>query len=196
MEAISFVNGEKARRRKMGSQSRHGLSHLGLMPALVLLLCGAAAAQDIKTNYMPGTNFAQFHTYKWVTIEGAQHPNQIVDAEIKQAVDGQLATKGLTKVTADPADMYVGYQTSVDQQRQWNAYGMGGGWRFGGGMGTATSSTINIGTIVVDMYNPAAKQLIWTGSATKSLDPSKSPEKNQQNLDKAMQKLLKNFPPK
>jgi hypothetical protein len=195
MEAIGFVDGEKAR-RKMSSQLRHSLSNLGPIPALVLLLCGVAAAQDIKTNYMPGTNFAQFHTYKWVTIEGAQHPNQIVDAEIKQAIDAQLATKGFTKVTADPADMYVGYQTSVSQQRQWNAYGMGGGWRFGGGMASATSSTIDIGTIVVDMYNPAAKQLIWTGSATKSLDPSKSPEKNQQNLDKAMQKLLKNFPPK
>jgi hypothetical protein len=31
---------------------------------------------------------------------------------------------------------------------------------------------------------------------TKTLDPSSSQEKNQKSLDKAMQKLLKNYPPK
>lgn len=71
---------------------------------------------------------------------------------------------------------------------------MGGGLRWGG-MATATSSTINVGTMVLDFYDPAAKQLVWTGRATKTLDPSKSQEKNQKNLDKAMSKLLKNFPP-
>jgi Domain of unknown function (DUF4136) len=153
-------------------------------------------AQDVHTNYMPGTDFTKYHTYKWVLIQGASHPNQIVDAEIKQSVDTQLATKGLTKVDGDkPADLYVGYQTSVDQERQWNAYGMGGGWRFGG-MGTATSSTISIGTLVVDMYDPGTKQLVWTGSASKTLDPSQNQAKNIKNLNNAMAKLFKSYPPK
>jgi hypothetical protein len=65
-----------------------------------------------------------------------------------------------------------------------------------GGMGTATSSTISVGTLVLDMYDPTSKQLVWTGRATKTLDPSNNQEKKQKNLDKAMQKLLKNYPPK
>lgn len=166
-----------------------------LITAVLLLIAGTMAAQDVTVNSMPGVNFSSFHTYKWVEIAGSSHPNQIVDAEIKQAVDAQLATKGLTKVTGDKADLYVGYQTAVDQQKQWNAYGMGGGWRMGGGMGTATSSTIDIGTLVIDMYDPATKQLVWTGRATKTLDPSSNQQKNQKNLDKAMAKLLKKYPP-
>ena len=63
-------------------------------------------------------------------------------------------------------------------------------------MATATSSTIDIGTLVLDMYDPSSKQLVWTGRATKTIDPSNSQEKKQKNLDKAMQKLLKNLPPK
>ena len=63
-------------------------------------------------------------------------------------------------------------------------------------MATATSSTINVGTLVLDMYDPLQKPLVWTGTATKTIDPSKSQEKNQRNLDRAMQKLLKNYPPK
>ena len=164
--------------------------------AVALLLTAVPlAAQDVKSNSMPGIDFSKYHTYKWVAIEGASHPNQIVDAEIKQAVDAQLVTKGLTKTDSDKADLYVGYQTAVDQQKQWNGYGMGGGVRWGG-MATATSSNIDVGTLVLDMYDPATKQLVWTGSATKTMNPSSNQEKNQKNLDKAMAKLLKNYPPK
>jgi hypothetical protein len=151
--------------------------------------------QDVKSNAMPGVDFSKYHTYKWVAIEGGTHPNQIADAEIKQAVDAQLQAKGLTKTDNDKADLLVGYQVAVDQQKQWNAYGTGG-FRWGGGMASATSSTIDIGSLVLDMYDPNTKQLVWTGTATKTLNPGSNQQKNQKNLDKAMEKLLKKFPPK
>lgn len=162
--------------------------------ALLLLTAKTLTAQDVKYNFMPGTDFSKYHTYKWVNIGKGAHPNQIVDAEIKQSVDTQLATKGLTKTDDDKADLYIGYQIAVDKEKEWNAYGMGGGVRWGG-MGSATSSTINIGTLVLDMYDPATKQLVWTGNATKTIDPSSNEEKNQKRLDKAMEKLLKHYPP-
>ena len=168
---------------------------LAMIVNALLLACGALQAQDVKYNFMPGTDFSKYHTYKWVTIQGGAHPNQIMDAQIKQAVDSQLSTKGLTKTDTDKADLYVGYQVAVDQEKQWNAYGMGGGIRWGG-MASAESSTISVGTLVLDLYDPASKQLVWTGQATKTLDPSSNQEKNQKNLDKAMAKLLKNYPPK
>ena len=166
---------------------------IGLL--LALLACGAALAQDVTTNSMPGTDFTKYHTYKWVTIQGASYPNQILDTQIKSSIDSQLATKGMTKTDADKADLYVGYQVSIDQEKQWNAYGTGG-LRWGGGMGSATSSTISIGTLVLDMYDPGSKQLVWTGRVIKTLDPGANQEKKQKNLDKATQKLLKNYPPK
>jgi len=153
-----------------------------------------ATAQAVRYNFMPGTDFSKYHTYKWINIESGSHPNQIIDAEIKQAVDSQLASKGMTKTDGEQADLYVGYQIAVDKEKQWNAYGMGGGVRFGG-MGTATSSTINVGTLVLDMYDPTTKQLVWTGNATKTIDPSSNQEKNQKHLEKAMEKLLKHYPP-
>jgi hypothetical protein len=171
-----------------------GITALTLAGVLVLG-AGIVLAQDVKTNYVPGTDFSKYKTYKWVAIEGAQPPDQIVDGQIKMAVDTALAGKGLTKATGDTADLFVGYQIAVDQERQWNAYG-GGGLRWGGGMGTATSSTIKIGTLVLDMYDSAAKSLVWKGTATKTLNPSDNAEKNQERLNKAMAKLLKDFPPK
>jgi hypothetical protein len=192
---LSFVIVQESKEVVMSLRSASKLlSSWGLL-AVLSLIATVLAAQDVRYNSMPGTDFSKYHTYKWVAIEGASHPNQIMDAEIKQSVDSQLATKGLTKTDSDKADVYVGYQIAVDQEKQWNGYGMGGGVRWGG-MATATSSTINVGTLVLDLYDPATKQLVWTGSATKSLDPGSNQQKNEKNLNKAMAKLLKNYPPK
>ena len=164
--------------------------------ALMVLLVAAApvVAQQVTYNFMPGTNFSQYHTYKWVQIPSNVHPNQIVNQEIIDAINNVLASKGFTLATGKKTDLYVGYQCSVDQERQWNAWGMGGGLRWGG-MGSATSSTITNGTLAVDFYDPTSQQLIWRGQATNTLNPSGNQEKDMQRLNKAVQKLLKNFPP-
>lgn len=174
--------------------NRSPLLKTGMTLAVALVSRIGATSQDVRHNYMPGVDFSKYHTYKWIEIEGGAHPNQIVDAEIKQSVDSQLATKGLTKTDSDKADLNVGYQVAVDKEKQWNAWGTGRG--FGGGMGSATQSTINVGSLVLDMYDPTSKQLVWTGTATKTIDPSSNQEKNEKNLNKAMQKLLKDYPPK
>jgi hypothetical protein len=180
----------------MKSRRSLGLVQRILLMTVFLFTCGAALAQDVTYNYAQGTDFSKFKTYKWVNIPGAEAPNQLLDQQIKQSIDSQLAAKGFIKTDADIADLYVGYQASISQQQQWNAYGMGGmGWRMGGGMATATSSTIQIGTLGFDVYDQSGKQLIWRGSATKTLNPPKDPDKRQRNLDNAVAKLLKNFPP-
>ena len=169
---------------------------LALVAVLMLLAARPAAAQQVTYNFMPGVNFSNFHTYKWVEIPGGVHPNQIVDQEIKQAINNVLAGKGFTMVTGDAkADLNVGYQCFIQQQRQWNVWGMGGGLRWGGGMGSATQSTIDNGTLAVDFYNPASQELLWRGAAAQTLDPSGNPDKNMEKLNKAVAKLLKNFPP-
>ena len=100
-------------------------------------------------------------------------------------------------VTGDTkADLYIGYQCFIQQQRQWNAWGMGGGLRWGGGMGSVTSSTIDNGTLAVDFYNPTSQELLWRGAAGQTLDPSGNQNKNMEKLNKAVAKLLKNFPPR
>jgi hypothetical protein len=45
------------------------------------------------------------------------------------------------------------------------------------------------------MYDSQKHDLVWRGAASKTLDPDAKPEKRQKNLDKAVAKLLKNYPP-
>jgi len=176
----------------MRVRQRGKLFSSALVVTLLWLTAGTLIAQDVRYNFMPRTDFSKYRTYKWVNIGGA-HPDQIMDAEIKQSVDSQLSSKRMTKTDSDKADLYIGYQSAVDQETQWDAWGSRA---FGMGMGSWTSSTISVGTLVLDMYDPASKELVWTGRATKTIDPSSNHEKNQQRLDKAIAKLLKNYPPK
>lgn len=172
--------------------TKHAARTAAGLCAALLYCSGLGLAQDVKYNSMPGTNFAKYHTYKWVDC-GGKHPGQITDQEIVQDIDSQLTQKGFTKDATGSPDLYVCYQIAVDQERQWNAFSMGGP-RFGG-MGTATSSTITNGTMVLDFYDAAAKQQIWQGTATKTLNPSSNEQKNLKNLAAAIAKLMKNFPP-
>ena len=172
-------------------RQEHQISRIVL--AVAVIGCSVALAQEVLGNFVLGTDFSKYHTYRWISIEGDAHPNQIVDAQIKQSVDSQLASKGLTKTDNDNADLYVGYQIAVDQAKEWNGYGMGGGPRWGG-MPAAGPSTIGVGTLVLDMYDSTVKQLVWTGTATKTLDPGSTPEKNLKNLDQTIEKLVKNYP--
>ena len=175
--------------------------------ALLLLGCVSASAQDIKYNFAPGTDFAKYKTYKWVRIPKVDYPNQILDGQIMQAIDAQLALKGLSKTEDETADLYVGYQAAVNQEKQFNSYstdmggwgyGRWGGWGgYGGGMSstTTTTSTINVGTLNIDIYDVAAKNQIWRGAATKTLGSGKDPANVSKNLNKAMTKLFKKYPP-
>lgn len=124
----------------------------------------------------------------------------MIDRDIKRSIDEQLAQKGLTKVEKD-ADLYVGYQAVIDLEKginlsAWGTRGGPGGWGGWGGWdsGTVTgqTSTIPVGMLLVDLFDPAKKQLIWRGDASKTLDLKKDPDKNYKNLQKAMTKLFKN----
>jgi hypothetical protein len=124
--------------------------------------------------------------------------DQLINQEIKRAVDEQLAQKGLTKVDKG-ADLRVGYHAAIRQEQSLYLSGMSWGGRGMGGWGDGSlqgqTSTVPIGTIVVDLYDPAQRQLIWRGDATKTIDLKKDPDKNYKNLQKAMAKLFKNYPP-
>jgi hypothetical protein len=99
--------------------------------------------------------------------------------------------------------LLVGYQAHVTEEKSINLTGSGtsgfwGGGPYGGGYFSSVqgqTSTIPIGTLVVGLYDPARKQLIWRGDASKTVDLKKYPSKNYNNLQKAMVKLFKNYPP-
>jgi len=158
---------------------------------LFTLFCAnALLAQDVKYNYDREANFAVYKTYRWIAqAEGARDP--LFDKDVHRAIDEQLSQRGLQKVEAN-GHLIVRYETALDRERQADLWSMGPRWN---GIARANTSTVEIGTLVVTLYDPVAKQVVWRGSVSKTLNPSNDPNKNYKNLEKAVAKLLKNYPP-
>jgi hypothetical protein len=166
----------------------------------------SVAAQDVRYDFDKEKDFSKYKTYKWVPIKGADQVDDLTAQKVTAAIDAELSKKGLTKTDADTADLYIGYQTAMSTEKQFTSYntgwgygpGWGGGW-YGGGMSSNTTygstSTVYVGQLDLSMYDSNAKQLVWRGKATKTLDPKAKPEKKEKNINKAVEKLLKNYPP-
>ena len=174
-------------------RSTRVVAGLGLALAAALAGTRPAAGQDVAVQMDNSAPFSTYKTYTWVNIEGVQYPEQLTDMNIRNAIDSVLKLKGFVKVDSNPT-VNVAYQISVQQSTQLNYYGTGG-VRWGGGMGTVQQQTINTGDLVIDFYDPNLKMIVWRGQGTKSMNPSSDPKKNQQNLLKAVNKVLKDFPP-
>jgi hypothetical protein len=163
-------------------------------------------AQDIRFNYDHSADFSRYKTYKWVPIKDAPAVDQLTDQQLRGAIDAQLMQKGLTRTEGESADLLIGYQVAINQEKEFSSYssdfgygpGWGRGWGSYGGGSSITSgqtTTIHIGTLGLDMYDPSKKQLVWRGAASKTLDVKAKPEKRQKNIDRAATKLLKKYPP-
>jgi hypothetical protein len=179
-----------------------------LLPVLILLGVTAVLAQDVRYDFDQTQDFSKYKTYKWVTVKQADQADDLTAKRIMDAVDVELAAKGLTKTDADSADLYVSYETAIGTEKQFTSFNTGWtygpawgpGWYGYGGIPTGSTygstSTIYVGQLDLSMYDSQAKKLVWRGNASKTLDPKAKPEKKQKNITKAVSKLLKNYPPK
>jgi hypothetical protein len=163
---------------------------------IIVFFAGTASAQQVKTDYDRGANFAQYKTYSWEHVK-TKDPLDV--DRIKSAVNAALAAKGWTQVDSGGDVSVVAMEVTSTQQTLNTFYdGLGGGWgwrRFGGGFGeaTTTTDTYKVGTVVVDLFDTKTKELIWRGSSSGTL--SNNSDKNIKNLDKGVDKMFKHFPP-
>jgi hypothetical protein len=82
-----------------------------------------------------------------------------------------------------------------EQQTLDSFYGGFPGWgwhRYWGG--PVVVEAYEVGTLVVDLFDTDTKQVVWWGSASGTV--LGKPEKNSKNLNKALEKMFKDFPPK
>jgi hypothetical protein len=160
--------------------------------AMFFVVTAAAFAQQVKTDYDRTVNFDQYKTYSWQKVETK---NPLWVDRIKSAVDAALTAKGWTQVPSDGNISLVAIEATKNQQTLNTFYnGFGGGWRWGGfGDATTTVDNYQVGTLVLDMFDTQTKKLVWRGSASDTL--SDKTDKNIKNLDKGVQKMLKQFPP-
>ena len=172
-----------------------------LLSAFVLFMFLAlppiVRAQRTSFDFDRRVNFSQYRTYGWK--EGTPAGEHFFDRRVVASIDAQLAAKGLTKETLNP-DLYVLYHVGLGVQRSVNGFVTAGagiyGWGGGPGALDVRLNELAMGTLVIDIADASKQELVWRGVATQELDVDMKPEKRDAAIAKAIDKILKNYPPK
>jgi hypothetical protein len=176
-------------------------STLALTLAMALLPA-YAAAQKTTYDFDKTAPFASFRTYSMKP--GTPTGQELIDKRLVAAIETQLAAKGLTKNDENP-DVFVIYHMAFDKQQDISSYssgpmygGYGYGW--GGGWGTTTTDVrvreILVGTLAIDLIDAKKKEVAWRGLGTKEINTTAKPDRRDENINKAVEKIFKNYPPK
>jgi hypothetical protein len=163
--------------------------------ATLIFLTATSFGQQVKTDYDRSANFSQYKTYSWQDVKTS---DPLWVDRIKSDVEEALAAKGWRQVPSGGNISLVATEITTNQPTLNTYYDNTGGFgrRFrGGGFGTSTTTVDNykVGTLVLDMLDSQTQKVVWRGSASDAL--SNKSDKNIKNLDKGVQKMLKNFPP-
>ncbi|MFY9937008.1 MAG: DUF4136 domain-containing protein [Silvibacterium sp.] len=163
---------------------------VALFAVLMSITSAIAVAQQVSVNYDHSQSFAQYHTYAFENNDPNQIANSILAQSAVSDVNTALQGKGLSKVdmSANP-DLILLVSGGLKQQTSYSAWGMRG---FGGGMGGISPEQNVEGTLIVSLYDAKQKTLIWRGIGQDTL--SNNGNKNQQTVEKAVQKMFKQWP--
>jgi Domain of unknown function (DUF4136) len=158
-----------------------------------LLLCLASTAmlaQQVSVNYNHNASFAQYHTYAWGSDDKNKIQNSILAQVAQQDIEAAMQQKGLQKVQeSQNPDIILTANGGEHEQTSYNAWGMRG---IGGGMGGISPQQNYETTMIVSLYDLKQKELVWRGIAENTL--SNNGNKNQKNVEKAVEKMFKQWP--
>jgi hypothetical protein len=175
----------------------------------LLVMAGPAFAQKTFIDYDKGYDFDSVKTFAWAPTSetSVEASNPLLHSRIVNGIEYYLSHGGLQEVKSDP-DVYVTYHTSSKEEMSLNTtsfgYGYPGGMAWGGyggyyggwggygmGMGSSTTNVYSyeIGTLVVDVWDPKTEKLVWRGTAT-GITVVDNPQKMQNKIDKALKKIV------
>ena len=160
------------------------------MAALLVVVPLAALGQELSVNYDKTYDFARIKTFS--IQQGSEAKDPFLAKHFVNAVTQGLIAKGWTQADTAAADATVVLHGQSDNRKKLEGYSTGG-WRWGGGMGSAQLTDYKVGTIVVDIFEAKTKTLLFRGAAADEV--SNKAEKNEKKIDKAVSKMLKDFPP-
>jgi hypothetical protein len=167
----------------------------GIIAAVFCLAAVTATCQEVRKDFDKQFDFSQIRTFS-VEI-GTSWGNPLSENRVKEVVTDALTKKGWTAADKSTADAQVVIHGATGTKKSLNTFYSGGyagyGW---GGFGGTTTTTVNeyrVGTLVVDIFSAKDKRLVFRGAAEDEI--SDKPEKNTKKVEKAMDKMLKDFPP-
>nr|WP_223646796.1 DUF4136 domain-containing protein [Corallococcus sp. EGB] len=180
-----------------------------VLPLLLGLGLASCAHVKVGTNYDPAAvqRISDFRTYAWLShpqqSKDSRINNDITDAQVREAVNSNLQARGYQLVDADAnPDFLIGWQGAINTRLSaetvdsywgypWDPF-----WGAYYGPSQTYVRQYDVGTLILDVVDAHAKTLVWRGTSQADLGDTPSIQTNSGKLQKGVEKMLKEFPPK
>lgn len=180
-------------------------AHKYLISIFLLLVCvltGCATSSKVMQDYKAGTNFNSYKTFSWHNFSSdITTSNQLA---IQHAVEQQLALQGFKFVSEPELPDLILDLTIIKHAATPSSTGVGLsiGLPIGrhGAIGLGTNKLLGkdnhmAGLIILDITAKNTNQIIWRGSA-EDVPMNYFSLRNQVELNKVLNSLVQQFPPK
>jgi hypothetical protein len=188
--------------RIFGTRLNRPLRFSRFVAGLAGALLAAGCATPVHSNYKPGTNFVQYHTFALLPrpqTASASDPGLVLRLAqtAREEVTRALAAKGLTEAAADKADLAVNLRGQSLPRVEVKDYGYT--YPMVTRYGTvpvvynpSTSvSTYDEKTLIIELLENRSKELVWVGWMKKDFyGPVKT-----EDLQEAIREILSKYPP-
>ena len=170
------------------------------LAALSAVVLGCAAVYEVRYDYDPAADLAALKTYAHVPApaqaEGRDRAkvSPLMDARVRASLDRALPPRGLTLDASGSPDLLVGYFLVLEERVDWTWVSGYWGWGWWAPP-RPVPYTYEAGTLVVDLVDARTKKLLWRGSTSAALTPASDPERSQARIDRAVDRVLANWPP-
>jgi len=156
---------------------------IGAVLSIAIGIGGCAAGYvEVSSSYGPGITFQGLGSrYAWTEKSPAQ---QKYPAGLSELIESRLAAglakKGFSPAGGDAPDFLIGYRVARREKAD-------------------SSSNPHIemtqeGSLVVEVFEPGTKKLIWRGVAKSRLEDSDTPDRRTAKVDEAVRLLMQKFP--
>ena len=164
-----------------------------LIASFLVFLVGCSSIET-KVDYDRAASFSSYKTFAYKDVRTPDSP--ISMRRVQAAIDKTLTSRGFAKADGTP-DLWVVLHTRTRRQTQVTSYSSGWGWRWRGPYwNTARVEQIPIGTLMVDLIDTKAKELVWRGSASRIVEADETAKDRDEKVQEAVNKLFDGFPPK
>lgn len=168
-----------------------------LLSVLAVLFLAGCSSIETHVDYDRAASFSSYHTFAFKDVRTPDSPLSL--KRVRAAVTRTLGSRGLAEAADVKPDLWVVLHTRAHRETQVTTYNAGWGWGWGwrgGYSNTAYVQQIPVGTLMVDLVDTKAKELVWRGSASRVVDPDESPQTREEKVQEAVDKLFDGFPPK
>lgn len=143
-----------------------------------------------------------YQTYSWLPRPkgDSRTASQFIAKRIRSVADEVLSGKGYRLDDSSTPDFRIGWQAVLDTKLSYNTvnsyYGYGWGYWGGAGYSRTYVTEYNLGTLIIDIVDGPANELVWRGIAQAEVYPQSTTDYRNQQMETAVRKILAQFPPK